>query len=346
MDPPSSTPVRVGASSRAGAPSGSSAFRGLSGQSNSSSAAVPALGAIQHSPQPSPPLRPMTRDPLRIGVQTSPDGNGVVVPAAAASSSAFSSSAGQSTAVQSAKERSERTRLLDDEFRLRSRSDDELSDDADTEAARLAAGPFIQHSYQAGGGGTADSSGYSSSAVSPIPGGLGESAVVSETTLGRWLQVLLLPMAIVLSVCNSITWKRMLNRYASIDGSHRNLEFFVNQWTLLLYTIVCGAVFAYRWYCTDLITSVGQHCTARPPVGRSFDQTRSLAPWCALILVDNTTTAAATTPSNAFISPDVSFSRVTLVFKACKIPIVFSFFFSSPIALPLLLLLCALISRC
>jgi hypothetical protein len=73
----------------------------------------------------------------------------------------------------------------------------------------------------------------------------------------------ILPVTIMLCVANSVTWKRTLNRFASVDGSQRNLEFFVNQWTLVLFTLIAGAILAYRWFFTTLITSVFTLLTAQ-----------------------------------------------------------------------------------
>lgn len=148
-------------------------------------------------------------------------------------------------AARTPKERGEKTRLLDDEFKLRHDSDDE---DDGLEAAR-AAGPFMQHSYQ-----QFPASNGSSQAGSPPGPDRGGDAEAAKSTGSKLFTGLLLPCVVALSVANNITWKRMLNRYASIDGSHRNLEFFVNQWTLTLYMVACGGIFLYRWYFTDLIT--------------------------------------------------------------------------------------------
>ena len=66
--------------------------------------------------------------------------------------------------------------------------------------------------------------------------------------------VLYVSLSVAVAVLNAITWKRTLNRFRSIDGSFASLEFFVTQWTILLYVVLAAAILAYRWLLTDLIS--------------------------------------------------------------------------------------------
>ena len=67
--------------------------------------------------------------------------------------------------------------------------------------------------------------------------------------------VLYLLLSVVIAVANAITWKRTLNRFRATDGSAANLEFFVTEWTILLYVLLAALILAYRWLFTPLITA-------------------------------------------------------------------------------------------
>ena len=67
--------------------------------------------------------------------------------------------------------------------------------------------------------------------------------------------VLYLLLSVVIAVANAITWKRTLNRFRATDGSAANLEFFVTEWTILLYVLLAALILAYRWLFTSLITA-------------------------------------------------------------------------------------------
>lgn len=161
-------------------------------------------------------------------------------------SPSFGPSAGSSPLLAPNSARWERTFLLDD-FKLNVEEGEGESDEDGTAAGRTKLAPaFLSHSYQSTPGG------------SPIEPDDDESAATSSppTLREKIFKAALLPCAIAISVVNSITWKRMLNRYASADGSNRNLEFFVNQWTLALYIVLCGIIMLWRMYGSKTITSV------------------------------------------------------------------------------------------
>ena len=65
---------------------------------------------------------------------------------------------------------------------------------------------------------------------------------------------LYLILSVVIAVANAITWKRTLNRFRATDGSSSNLEFFVTEWTILLYVLLAAVILAYRWLFTALIS--------------------------------------------------------------------------------------------
>ena len=44
--------------------------------------------------------------------------------------------------------------------------------------------------------------------------------------------LVLIIASIVLGAANSVTYKKLLNRFSAVDGSH-NYEFFVSQWSTL-----------------------------------------------------------------------------------------------------------------
>jgi hypothetical protein len=56
----------------------------------------------------------------------------------------------------------------------------------------------------------------------------------------------LLLTSIVASVGNSITFKKLLNKFSAVDGSH-NYEFFVSQFTTMLYLIPSVIMVVYRY---------------------------------------------------------------------------------------------------
>jgi len=62
----------------------------------------------------------------------------------------------------------------------------------------------------------------------------------------------LLVAAIIIAIANNLTWKRTLNRFAS-HGGH-SLEFFVSQFTVLLFIFFSGLSLLYTIYFTDSIT--------------------------------------------------------------------------------------------
>ena len=65
---------------------------------------------------------------------------------------------------------------------------------------------------------------------------------------------LYLCLSVLIAAGNSITWKRTLNRFRAVDGSSANLEFFVTEWSILLYVVLAALILAYRWLCTALIS--------------------------------------------------------------------------------------------
>jgi hypothetical protein len=104
-------------------------------------------------------------------------------------------------------------------------------------------------------GSSGDSNAVNSLGPTPSPPHEKETTTSTSVKNSRAYVAFILPVTVALTVGNSVTWKRTLNRFASVDGSQRNLEFFVNQWTLLLYTVIAGVILAYRWLFTNLITS-------------------------------------------------------------------------------------------
>jgi hypothetical protein len=54
--------------------------------------------------------------------------------------------------------------------------------------------------------------------------------------------------SVFVAVANNITWKSTLDRFRAVDGSGRDLEFFVNQWTVWVYVMMAALILAYRWY--------------------------------------------------------------------------------------------------
>jgi len=58
--------------------------------------------------------------------------------------------------------------------------------------------------------------------------------------------VFLILASIVISSSNQVTYKLLLNRFSSSDGSH-NYEFFVSQWTTLLYLIPSILIVLYKY---------------------------------------------------------------------------------------------------
>jgi drug/metabolite transporter (DMT)-like permease len=60
--------------------------------------------------------------------------------------------------------------------------------------------------------------------------------------------------SILLSVANTLSWKRLLNKFRSENGSDANYEFFVVQLTVFLYVLMAAVVLGYRMIATDLIT--------------------------------------------------------------------------------------------
>lgn len=148
----------------------------------------------------------------------------------------------------------ERTRLLlESGFSLRDEGEGEPDDERDGFA-----GPLIHQSY--------GSSRIGSSSASPSPEqSLDALAAVHTARQSKAFVAFILPVTVILCVGNSVTWKRTLNRFASVDGSQRNLEFFVNQWTLVLYTLIAGAILAYRWMFTSIITYVILTALAQTP---------------------------------------------------------------------------------
>ena len=88
---------------------------------------------------------------------------------------------------------------------------------------------------------------------SPVPRSAPFSALSLSSHHARLAFYLLL--SVVIAVANAITWKKTLNRFRATDGSSANLEFFVTEWTILLYVVLAAAILAYRWLFTALITS-------------------------------------------------------------------------------------------
>ena len=85
--------------------------------------------------------------------------------------------------------------------------------------------------------------------VGPSPSPSPAAAAASPLRLAVYLV-----LSVLIAAGNGVTWKRTLNRFRSTDGSFASLEFFVTQWTILLYVALAGALLLYRWLCTDLIT--------------------------------------------------------------------------------------------
>jgi len=75
--------------------------------------------------------------------------------------------------------------------------------------------------------------------------------IISSSSL-RLLVYLLL--SVVVAVGNAISWKRTLNRFRAIDGSQKNLELFVTQWSIFLYVVIAASILLYRWRFTSLIS--------------------------------------------------------------------------------------------
>ncbi len=152
----------------------------------------------------------------------------------------------------------ERTRLLlDGNFSLVDAAD--LEEDEETGSSILYQAGIRQPmgKYASMGNSGNHSAADSGGPTSPSPQQEEQAAAVKNS---RAYVAFILPVTVALCVANSVTWKRTLNRFASVDGSQRNLEFFVNQWTLLLYTAIAGCILAYRWFFTNLITSVCMRC--------------------------------------------------------------------------------------
>ena len=85
-------------------------------------------------------------------------------------------------------------------------------------------------------------------ASSPVP-----SLLLSVSSQHVRLGLYLL-LSVLIAAANAITWKKTLNKFRAVDGSSSNLEFFVTEWTILLYVVLAAAVLAYRWLFTALIT--------------------------------------------------------------------------------------------
>ena len=101
-----------------------------------------------------------------------------------------------------------------------------------------------------------DSSGSSLAAIKTLdhtPSSSPTRSVLSASSHPVRLAVYLL-LSVVVAVANAITWKRTLNRFRATDGSAANLEFFVTQWTILLYVLLAAVILTYRWLYTPLIT--------------------------------------------------------------------------------------------
>ena len=190
-------------------------------------------------PNASPPLRAM-REPVRIA-SVSPSRYDLGMQAASANGATAQQPQRSPLAVSLAPP-TERTRLLLDGFSLQNDEVDAL--DLVEERAAFA-GPS---SY-----GSRNQSGSSSpSPQTPVD----KMANAHSSQNSRAFLAFILPVTVILCVGNSVTWKRTLNRFASVDGSQRNLGFFVNEWTLVLYTLIAGAFLAYRWLFTNSITFV------------------------------------------------------------------------------------------
>ena len=54
--------------------------------------------------------------------------------------------------------------------------------------------------------------------------------------------------AVFVAVANNITWKSTLDRFKSVQDSNKNLEFFVNQFTVALYVLMAAVVLIHRQY--------------------------------------------------------------------------------------------------
>lgn len=194
-------------------------------------------------PNSSPPLRAM-REPVRIA-SVSPSRYDLGMQAASANGSTAQQPQRSPLAVSLAPP-TERTRLLLDGFSLQNDEVDAL--DLVEERAAFA-GPS---SY-----GSRNQSGSSSpSALMSPRTPVDKMADAHSSQNSRAFLAFILPVTVILCVGNSVTWKRTLNRFASVDGSQRNLGFFVNEWTLVLYTLIAGAFLAYRWLFTNSITFV------------------------------------------------------------------------------------------
>ncbi len=64
-----------------------------------------------------------------------------------------------------------------------------------------------------------------------------------------------LSASVGIAAANSISWKRLLNKFHAVDGSEHNLEFFVSEFSVLLYVLLAGAILAYRWIIVGSISA-------------------------------------------------------------------------------------------
>merc|ERR1711871_1014300 len=85
-----------------------------------------------------------------------------------------------------------------------------------------------------------------SSTISPSPPPKPTSKRLVEDDVRSPRLVFLILASIVISSSNQVTYKLLLNRFSSTSGDH-NYEFFVSQWTTLLYLIPSIFIVLYKY---------------------------------------------------------------------------------------------------